>query len=169
MSRRWTRTASAISQETATAICLLEMEMLPGLTDTADGTVDWHRTTTCTKDLLGFGHEGHAQSGSSVAQEDSWKGQLALLLANTGQVCGSVGQTCIPCQLVKIVCPIHPPLKPILVGKPPVSDLEINVIGPLPESEGYRYFLTTLCRTSRLLGAIPRVNSTSVDCYNSFI
>ena len=62
-----------------------------------------------------------------------------------------------------------PPLKPKLVRKPLFSDFEIDIVGPLLESEWYRYLLTILCRTMRLLKVIPMVNSTMVDCCNAFI
>ena len=53
-------------------------------------------------------------------------------------------KTCIPCQLVKTGHPIHTPLKQKPLRKLRFSDLEIDVLSPHPESEGYRYLLTIL-------------------------
>ena len=52
---------------------------------------------------------------------------------------------------------------------PRFSDLQVDIVGPLIQSEGFRYLLTVVCRTTRYVEAIPLRNATSAECCQAFI
>ena len=78
-------------------------------------------------------------------------------------------RTCHPCQVGK-----QSKTEKAGVGSFPVPDqrfsaIHLDVVGPLPPSNGYRYLLTVLCRTSRWLEAYPLRQATSEECCRAFI
>ena len=72
-------------------------------------------------------------------------------------------KNCNTCQLIKIHKPITPPLKNKPVPTASFSHLEIDVVGPLPVSEGMRYLLTVICRKTRWVDAIPMATATATS------
>ena len=78
-------------------------------------------------------------------------------------------RTCHPCQVAKQI-----PTVKAGIGRFPVPDqrftgILLDVVGPLPPSEGHRFFLTVFCRTTRWLEAYPMKESTSEACLTAFI
>ena len=78
-------------------------------------------------------------------------------------------RTCHPCQVAK-----QSPTVKAGVGSFPVPDqrftaIHLDVVGPLPPSEGHRFLLTILCRTSRWLEAYPMRQATSEECCKAFM
>ena len=78
-------------------------------------------------------------------------------------------RTCHPCQLAKQSPTVNPG-----TGKFPVPDqrfsaIHLDVVGPLPESEGMKYLLTTFCRTSRWFEAFPMASASSQECVKAFM
>ena len=76
---------------------------------------------------------------------------------------------CQDCQAVKSFKTIR-----LVQGKIPVPDqrfshLQVDIVGPLPLSEGQRYLLTILDRTSRWIEALPLAEATSENCAQAFI
>ena len=45
----------------------------------------------------------------------------------------------------------------------------LDIVGPLPESNGYRYLLTVVDRTSRFLDALPLAEANATSCADAFI
>ena len=45
----------------------------------------------------------------------------------------------------------------------------VDIVGPLPESYGYRYLLTALCRTTRLLHAMPLKEASASEAATAFL
>ena len=68
---------------------------------------------------------------------------------------------CIPCGVSKSKRTIMPKLdsRPILPAR--FDDIMCDLVGPLPISEGQRYLLTVVCRTSKWLEAIPMPEATA--------
>ena len=61
-----------------------------------------------------------------------------------------------------------PPLdsRPVL---PASDDVMCDIVGPMPSSEGHRYLLTLVCRTSRWLEALPLKEANSATIARAFI
>ena len=78
-------------------------------------------------------------------------------------------RTCHPCQVAK-----QSPTIKAGTGRFPVPDqrfsaIHLDVVGPLPPSNGFRYLLTAFCRTSRWLEAFPMKQATSEECCRAFM
>ena len=76
---------------------------------------------------------------------------------------------CIPCNLCKPKRTIQPPISHRPVAKKRFSQVQIDIVGPLPISNNFRYILTALCRTSRWLEAYPMTEATSKACADAFL
>ena len=76
---------------------------------------------------------------------------------------------CVPCARCKPSPIIKPPMDPRPVMAPRFRDLQLDIVGPLPPSEGKRYLMTILDRTSRYVHAIPLESATASACAQGFI
>ena len=76
---------------------------------------------------------------------------------------------CKQCQACKPGKTITPELKPKPVLMPRFQDLQLDVVGPLEPSNGHRYLLTIICRTSRFMAAVPMTAATSANCVAAFL
>ena len=106
-------------------------------------------------------HPGRKGTANKIASRYYWPN------ANK-DICEWVND-CQSCQLVKIGRTFSPPTSPKPVTMPRFSDLEIDVVGPMPLSSGMRYLLTVLCRRTRWLEAIPMATATADSCCQAFI
>ena len=75
---------------------------------------------------------------------------------------------CNPCMKVK------QSKKLVNTGKFKVPDkrfshVMVDIVGPLPESDGYKYLLTAICRTSRFLHAMPLREASSMEAATAFL
>ena len=77
-------------------------------------------------------------------------------------------QHCMPCQLSKPQPKIRPPLDPIPVAAPRFQDLQLDLVGPLPVSNGFNHILTIVCRTTRWLQAVPLQGATAAAVCDAF-
>merc|ERR1712212_523629 len=76
---------------------------------------------------------------------------------------------CQDCQAVKPFKTIRPVRGNIPVPDKRFSHLQVDIVGPLPPSEGHRYLLTVLDRTSRWIEALPLTEANSDSCARAFI
>ena len=76
---------------------------------------------------------------------------------------------CKPCNQCKSQRVIKPPLDTRPTLMPHFHDVQIDIIGPMPQSEGMRYCLTVLDRTLRYFDAIPMANASTTECAQAFI
>ena len=76
---------------------------------------------------------------------------------------------CVHCNRVKSAKYVSPPLahKPVIPRR--FSDIMLDIIGPLPESNGMRYCLTVVDRTTRFVDAIPLAEATAQNCCDAFV
>ena len=76
---------------------------------------------------------------------------------------------CQACQAVKPFKTIKPVVKHVQVPDQRFSSLQIDLVGPLPESEQMRYLLTILDTTTRWIEAIPLPEASSVNCCKGLV
>ena len=76
---------------------------------------------------------------------------------------------CQNCQAVKPYKTIRPERGNIPVPDQRFTHIQVDIVGPLPPSEGHRYLLTILDRTSRWIEALPLTEATSENCARAFI
>ena len=108
----------------------------------------------------GLGHPGQRETVRRVQKRYYWP--------DMGKDAASWARTCKPCQQVKVGKVIAPPTKNRPVMSPRFSDLMLDIIGPLPCSEGQSYILTILDRTSRWVDAVPMAQATAEACVKAF-
>ena len=82
---------------------------------------------------------------------------------------GEFVKTCHPCQLAKQATTVNPG-----IGHFPVPDrrfeyIHIDIVGPLPESQGHRYLLSVVDRCSRWIEAYPLVRASSEEVCQAFV
>ena len=78
-------------------------------------------------------------------------------------------RTCVACQLAKVSQHTVAPLMPL--PRPPkrFDSLHVDLVGPLPESKGFAYLLTTVDRFTRWLEAIPPSDISAATCARAFL
>ena len=78
-------------------------------------------------------------------------------------------KTCHPCQKGKQSPTINPGTGHFDVPDKRFSTIHLDVVGPLPESEGMRYILAIFCRSSRWLECYPMRSASSAECCKAFL
>ena len=76
---------------------------------------------------------------------------------------------CPDCQACKPVKSIQPPVSHRPVTQARFKDLQVDIVGPLPPSEGMVYLLTIICRTTRWIEAVPLAEATAANCATAMI
>ena len=70
-------------------------------------------------------------------------------------------------------CKPHKQVRPSMDSRPVLQprfrDVQLDIVGPLPVSEGHKYLLTIVDRTSRWFEALPLVEATAKNCATAFI
>ena len=111
--------------------------------------------------LHDLAHPGKRESIKKIASRFYWpamKTDIAQYVTN-----------CIPCNRCKSGKVIRPPMVPRPVLQPRFQNVEVDVVGPLPESEGHTHLLTVVDRTSRWFEALPLTEANSQQCCDQFI
>ena len=78
-------------------------------------------------------------------------------------------KTCHPCQVAKQSRTVNPGTSLFEVPDKRFSSIHLDVVGPLPESEGFRYLLSVFDRTSRWLEVFKMRQATSEECCSAFM
>ncbi|GFO49447.1 Pol polyprotein [Plakobranchus ocellatus] len=76
---------------------------------------------------------------------------------------------CHECQSSKIQKHTRAPLQSFTVPEKTFSHISIDIVGPFPESCGYRYLLTIIDRNTRWPEAIPIPNITTAECVQALV
>ena len=78
-------------------------------------------------------------------------------------------QECHECQQSKTQRPIEPGVQDFEVPKKHFTVVHTDVVGPLPMSNGFKYVLTTINRTTRYLVAQSMEDASAKSCAKAFI
>jgi hypothetical protein len=81
-----------------------------------------------------------------------------------GRFIAALARSCLDCQRAKVHRHVH--LQPEVIPVPHrrFSHLHVDLVGPLPRSEGFSYLFTVIDRTTRWPEAIPLAAVTAADC-----
>ena len=78
-------------------------------------------------------------------------------------------RNCASCLATKATPAIKPPVQQRPVQDDRFLDLQIDVVGPLPPSEGHKYLLTVHDRRSRWTEALPMKEASAYTCCETFL
>jgi transposase InsO family protein len=86
-----------------------------------------------------------------------------------GRDISAVAKSCLGCQLGKVHR--HVTLQPEAIPVPHrrFSHLHVDLVGPLPQSDGYNYLFTIIDRTTRWPEAVPLSSTTAADCATALL
>ena len=111
--------------------------------------------------LHGLGHISIKESIRRIATYYFWNDMKTEIT----QFC----QTCHGCQSAKPTKFKPPHLGHFEVPDSRFSHIHIDIVGPLPESQGYKHLLTTIDRTTRLFSALPVKDTSARTCAQAFL
>ena len=108
-----------------------------------------------------FAHDGIKESVRKISSHYYWT-EMKKDITN-------FVQTCHGCQEAKPSRVKPPNFGYFEVPDQRFSHCHIDVVGPMPESEGYRYLLTIMDRTTRHLSALPMKEPSAKTCSQAFL
>ena len=78
-------------------------------------------------------------------------------------------RTCDSCQISKVTRHTRAPLHDLPLPRHRFQVLNLDLVGPLPPSEGFSYLLTVVDRYSRWVEAFPLTDITASSCASAFL
>ena len=78
-------------------------------------------------------------------------------------------RSCLACQRAKITRHSKAPLEPLAMPDRRFAALHLDLVGPLPESQGNTYLLTIIDRYSRWLEAVPLADISARSCARALL
>lgn len=103
--------------------------------------------------LHGLSHPGVRATTKLVQERFVWP--------NIQKTCKQFVQHCIPCQKTKIQRHTKAPVTQFAEKCNRFEHINIDIVGPLPESQGYSYILTMIDRVTRWPEVVPLTNITA--------
>ena len=113
-------------------------------------------------DLIhGLSHPSIRTTRKLVATKFVWKGLQKEV--------GIWAKQCIACQSSKIQTHIRAPLEKFSVPQRRFDHIHVDLVGPLPPSNGFTHLLTVVDRFSRWPEAIPLSDTTATSCAQALV
>ncbi len=109
--------------------------------------------------LHGAAHPGRRANRRLISSRYGWKGLSTDVT--------TWAKACLGCQRAKVHRHVQVPTQHIPVPSRRFSHIHVDLVGPLPASNGFTYLFTIIDRTSRWPEAIPIAATTTVDCANA--
>jgi transposase InsO family protein len=106
--------------------------------------------------IHGIAHPGIRATRRLVSARFVWKNMASDLAAWSRQ--------CLPCQRGKVSKHHRPSPAHIEVPQRRFSHLHVDLVGPLPCSQGFTYLFTIIDRTTRWPEAVPLASTSAADC-----
>ena len=111
--------------------------------------------------IQNISHPGVRASRRLISSRFVWPGM-------SGDV-GLWAKSCIPCQKSEISTHVHASVPSIPVPTRRFSHIHVDIVGPLPVSQGYSYLFTMKDRTTRWPEAVPLSSISAESCVRAFI
>ena len=117
-------------------------------------TLAWHRVVFDT--IHGLAHPGIRMSRKLVAARFVWHGM--------NKQVGIWAKTCVPCQRSKVYRHVTAPMQHGHLPDHRFQRIHVDIVGPLPISQGKSYLFTIIDRYTRWPEAIPMADATASSC-----
>ena len=105
----------------------------------------------------------------------SWKGSfpetgfLQFCLGVLAKGCEPRAQSCLECQRSKMQNHVKSPIQHIPVPGRRFFHIHVDLVGPLPQSNGFFHLFTIINRSTRWPEAIPLCSTTVEDCERALL
>ena len=106
-------------------------------------------------------HPGVRTTRKMVASKFVWTGM--------NKQVGEWARTCIACQQSKITRHVRAPVEHITVPNRRFDEINIDLVGPLPPSQGFTYLFTIVDRFTRWPEAIPLADISAASCARALV
>lgn len=130
------------------------------LCDTSTGVDRPLVPATCRRAVFdhvhGAGHPGMRATRRLVSSRFVWTGLAKQVSQWTRE--------CVPCQSAKTYKHVHLRAEPIPVPSRRFAHIHVDLVGPLPSSNGFQYLFTVIDRSTRWPEAVPLAATSAVDC-----
>ena len=111
--------------------------------------------------LHGISHAGGKATLREVSRHFVWKKMRSTVLR--------LARDCPDCQTSKVSRHVRTPLLPRAPAERRFGSLHLDLVGPLPSSEGFMYLFMIIDRYTRWLEAVPLQSMTASECARALI